>query len=64
VVPTWSLRDGERTKDNNSSISMSSPRLSETTTGDNIASISKVTETATILEQSQASAQDGGKCSD
>jgi hypothetical protein len=64
VVPKWSSRDGETIKDNNNSGSMKRQRLSETTTGRTIALISKAMVTATTSELSQASTQDGGKCSD
>jgi hypothetical protein len=62
--PTWSSRDGERTKDNNSSGSMKNLRPSEITTGRTIALTSKVTVAATTSEPSQVSTQDGGRCSD
>jgi hypothetical protein len=47
VVPTWSSRDGERTRDNNNSGSMKSQRPLETTTGRTIALTSRATEIAT-----------------
>jgi hypothetical protein len=58
----WSLRDGERTKDNNNSSLIIRPRLSETTTGRTIALIFRVMERATISELSLVSPQDGGRC--
>jgi len=64
VELTWFSRDGETTRDNNNSGSMRRPRLSETTTGRTTALIFKAMEIATISELSQASAQDGGRCSD
>jgi hypothetical protein len=64
VEPTWYLRGTERTRDNNSSSSMKSPRLSETTTGRITALTSKAMETATTLEQPPVSTHDGGRCSE
>jgi hypothetical protein len=62
--PTWFSRDGETIRDNNNSGSMKRPRLSEITTGRTIALTFKAMVTATTSEQSLASTQDGGKCSD
>jgi hypothetical protein len=64
VTHKLSSRDGETTKDNNNSGLMKFQRPSETTTGKTTALIFKAMVTATTLELSLASIQDGGRCSD
>jgi hypothetical protein len=64
VEPTWSLRDGERTRDNNSSSLMRLQRPLETTTGRTIALTSKAMVRAIISEPLRVSTLDGGRCSD
>jgi hypothetical protein len=64
VMLTCGSRDGETMLKDNNSGSMRSQKPSETTNGRTTALTFKATATATISEQSLASTQDGGRCSD